>query len=154
MKAVFTLFALLALIAVGFVGHRYIQTGKGEKALGALSFTNHTLQQGLNVAKNENKLVLADYSAIWCPTCRKLDEAVFADAQVSNAINDNFVYVRLEYDSDAGIAFAKKHDIQGFPRILVLDVNGEKVVEMPLVFNPNEYAQNLMEVVQLQNTVK
>ncbi len=147
MKTLVLLIALLALIALGFFGYRFVQTNMGEEALEALHFPMHTMQEGLDAASKNGKLILADYSAIWCPTCRRLDQEVFADKRVADAINENFVYVRLEYDSDAGVEFAEKHNIQGFPRIIVLDTDGAKIVEMPLIFSPEEYAKNLMNVV-------
>ena len=146
MKTTFKLIAILAVFSLFYFGNRVIQTNMGEKAVDALSFTVYSMEQGVAKAQSENKLILADYSAIWCPTCRRLDEEVFAKELVATSINDNFVYVRLEYDSPEGKAFAKKHDIQGFPRIIVLDINEEKLVEMPLVFNPEEYANNLGDV--------
>ncbi|MEM0912067.1 MAG: thioredoxin family protein [Pseudomonadota bacterium] len=149
MKTFIALIALITVAAAAYFGHNYTQTYLGKEAIKALSFPKYTMQDGLELAKSENKLVLADYSAIWCPTCRRLDKEVFADETVSKTISDRFVYVRLEYDSKDGVAFAKKHDLQGFPRIIVLDTAGEKIVQMPLIFDPMEYAANLMNVVQL-----
>jgi thiol:disulfide interchange protein len=33
-------------------------------------------------------------SAIWCPSCRKLDKQVFSDEQVKIQLNQDFVYAR------------------------------------------------------------
>ena len=152
MKVVFQIGGLLVLCIFAYFSYQYIQTHMGQQALEKLEFPMHTLEEGLRIAERDKKLVLADYSAIWCPTCRRLDEEVFASEQVSDYIKEAFVYVRLEYDSKEGIEFADTHDLQGFPRIVVLKKDGSKVTEMPLMFDPVEYADNLQKVVLAQQT--
>jgi thiol:disulfide interchange protein len=114
----------------------------------AVAFQVHSLDAAKEKAKAEGKLVLADYSAIWCPSCRKLDTQVFANENVAAVIDSKFVYARLDYDTDEGAAFAAKHDLVGFPRVLILQADGEQLTEMPLTFEPSEYISNLEKVMQ------
>ena len=149
MKSVIKIAGILAVFSIAYFGHRMVQSHLGENAVEALSFPIYTLEEGLKVAREQNKFVIADLSAIWCPSCRKLDEEVFANDLVSETISNEFVYVRLEHGSEAGVAFAKKHDLQGFPRILILENSGEKVIEMPLVFEPTIYNSNLQKILAM-----
>lgn len=139
---------LLAVVVftVVFYGHRFVQGYFGEQALEALPFEQHSLEQGQQIAQTNGKYILADLSAIWCPSCRKLDEEVFSSPIVADTIMQEFVYVRMEYDSEEGKAFAKKFDLQGFPRVLVLTPQGERISELPLVFNATAYNANLQKV--------
>lgn len=142
-KLLVKILSICAIVAVVYFGNKMLQTHLGENAINELSFTIHSLEEAKEIAAQNGKLVLADYSAIWCPTCRKLDQEVFANDEVATSISQNFVYARLDYDSESGRAFAKKHDLVGFPRVLVLNKDGDKLVEMPLTFNANEYKDNL-----------
>ncbi|MGQ8366983.1 thioredoxin family protein [Glaciecola sp. 1036] len=137
---------LLVVITVVFFGNRMLQGHLGQQAVKSLPFEIYNYEEGLQEAQRANKLILADYSAIWCPVCRKLDEQIFSTEQVSQKIADSFVYIRLEYDSVEGKAFAKKFDLQGFPRIIALQPDGNAITELPLVFDPVEYSNNLQKV--------
>ncbi|MFC3122848.1 thioredoxin family protein [Agaribacter flavus] len=148
-KTVKNILLLLVVISVVYFGNRTIQSHLGEQALEALPYEVHTLQDGLAKARAENKLILADYSAIWCPSCRKLDTQVFSNTEVASTIQNNFVYARLDFDSEEGQNFAQKFNLTGFPRVLVLDVDGNKIVEMPLVFDPSAYNTNLNKVLSM-----
>ena len=139
---------VVVLVAVVYFGNKGVQTYLGKEAVGNLSFQVHSLEDAKEKAKNEGKLVLADYSAIWCPSCRKLDTHVFANENVATVIGSKFVYARLDYDTEEGAAFAKEHDLVGFPRVLILRANGERLTEMPLSFEPSEYIINLEKVLQ------
>jgi thiol:disulfide interchange protein len=134
---------IIAIVALVYFGNKGVQTYLGKQAVNDLPFTIHTLEEATALAREEGKLVLADYSAIWCPSCRKLDEQVFSNEQVANNIQANFIYTRLDYDSTEGAVFAKKHNLVGFPRVLVLDTFGERLDELPLTFDSSEYTRNL-----------
>lgn len=138
---------IVAIASIVYFANKPIQGYFGEKAVKNLSFTIHNLEEAKVLAAKEGKLVLADYSAIWCPSCRKLDEQVFANGDVANKIESSFIYARLEHDTEDGTAFADKYDLVGFPRVLVLDPQGTKLAEMPLTFDANQYGFNLDRVV-------
>jgi len=138
---------IVAVVTVVYFGNKGVQSYLGKQAVGDLSFTVHELDEAKAIAAKEGKLVLADYSAIWCPSCRKLDKEVFANKNVANSIDTNFIYTRLEHDTEQGNAFARQYDLVGFPRVLVLDPEGNQLVEMPLTFDPVEYEFNLDRVV-------
>lgn len=137
---------LVIVVTVVYLANKSYQSYLGQKAVNNFAFPIYNLEQAKEIALRDNKLVIADYSAIWCPSCRKLGKEVFSNKTVAKVINDNFVYARLDYDTSEGERFAEKHDLTGFPRVLVLETSGEKIVEMPLTFNPLEYEFNLNKV--------
>lgn len=134
---------IFTVVAAVYFANKSLHSYWGKQALSRLSITVYSVDEAMRRASKEEKLVLADYSAIWCPSCRKLDTNVFANRDISEQINRDFVYARVEYDSNEGIAFAKRYDVVGFPRVLVLLPTGESVAELPLTFDPQEYSRNL-----------
>ncbi|GLR72438.1 thioredoxin family protein [Agaribacter marinus] len=149
-KSVKNVLVLLIVISVVYFGNRAVQSYLGQQALEALPFPVYSLEEGKQKAKQSDKLILADYSAIWCPNCRKLDQRVFSHPDIADTVKKNFSYVRVDFDSDEGQAFAEKFKLMGFPRVLVLSANGDKIVEMPLVFDPKTYNDNLQKVIAIR----
>lgn len=120
-----------------------VQSYLGRQALERTGLVSVSLDEALSQASAENKQVLVDVSAIWCPTCRKLDNDVFADAAVRKYINENLVFTRLEYESDEGQAFLEKHHAGGFPTLWLLDGDGQVVRRLRVVFNPDDFVRQL-----------
>lgn len=74
--------------------------------------------EGLVLAKKENKHVFIDFTAKWCGWCKKMEKEAFVDEVVVGLLSDHFIPVRVDGDS-------KK----------VLDVDGYKISERNLTRN-------------------
>lgn len=134
-------FAVILLVI--YFCNTAIQTHLGRKALKETGLAHHDLNTALNLAQSQSKWVLADLSAIWCPSCRKLDQRIFSDKEVQNAIEQQFVFARIEYESDEGKAFKKAYKVSGFPTLLILDAKGKLIQQLPLTFDPQAFIKNL-----------
>ncbi|MGJ8680831.1 thioredoxin family protein [Paraglaciecola sp.] len=135
--------AILALLVLGI--NRVVQSYLGESAYEDTGLGHLTLPEAIQTAKSSNRLVLADMSAVWCPSCRKLDKQVLSQADVKDVINQDFVFTRIEYDSEQGEAFMQRFNVSGFPTLLVLNDNGDKLVQLPLTFDPNKFKSLLQQ---------
>lgn len=130
---------IILLLGVAYFANVEVQSYLGRKALNATGMQVYPLGQALSKAAVEKKLVLANMSAIWCPSCRKLDQSVFSDSAVHDAINRDYVFTRIEYESPEGKAFMEEYQVRGFPTLLVLDHTGKKLRQLPLTFNPRGF---------------
>jgi thiol:disulfide interchange protein len=138
---------IILLSVLGYYGNKIVQSYLGQQAIHKTGLELRTLEQALEVAKTSNKLVLADMSAIWCPSCRKLDKQVFSDVRVKTQLNQDFVYARIEYESPAGKSFMQNYQVTGFPTLLVLNSQGEKLVQLPVSYQPLLFIETLENVV-------
>jgi thiol:disulfide interchange protein len=86
-------------------------------------------------------------SAIWCPSCRKLDKQVFSDEQVKIQLNQDFVYARIEYESPEGKIFMQNYQVSGFPTLVILNAAGEKLLQLPINYEPLPFLATLEKVV-------
>jgi thiol:disulfide interchange protein len=132
---------VVVLVVIGFFGNKAVQSYFGQQAIDGTGLVVLSLDDALVKAERENKLVLADMSAIWCPTCRRLDKEVFSDESVKSVINDQYVFARIEYESEQGKAFMQKYKVHGFPTLLVLNAEGNKMGQLPLTFVPSEFVK-------------
>lgn len=126
-----------------YFGNVELQTYLGKQAMQKVGFAELTLEQALQIAGEQNKLVLADMSAIWCPSCRKLDREVLSQPIVNKAIKRDYVFVRIEYESAAGKAFQEQYAVSVFPTLLVLNPDGEKIRNIGLTFDKDEFIRRL-----------
>lgn len=133
----------LVLILAAYFIHVEVQTWLGKEALNNTGLSKLTLEDALHVAENENKNVLVNISAIWCPTCRKLDKEIFSSDQVKTALAEAYVFTRIEYESTQGKNFMQKYKVSGFPTLIVLDAQGNKLRQLKLTFKPGEFISQL-----------
>jgi len=132
-----------AILIVAYFINVEVQSYLGRRALNATGLQVSALNEALAAAREQDKRVLANVSAIWCPSCRKLDNEIFADEDVKRRLRQDFVFARLEYESAEGAAFLEKHGLRGFPNLVVLNSAGEMEAKLPLVYEPQAFIQAL-----------
>lgn len=101
------------------------------------------LDEALARSAKSGKPVLANLSAIWCPSCRRLDKEVLADEYVVQKIARDYHYARVEYDSPGGKEFMERFQLRGFPNLIVLDNEGAVLERLPLSFSSESFLESL-----------
>jgi len=135
---------LVLLLLVGaYFANVAIQSHLGRKALDRIGLTIYTLDEALILARYEANLVLADLSAIWCPTSRGFDKKVLYRESVRNAIADGYIFARIEYESKQGQAFRERYEVSGFPNLLILDADGNKLKHLHVTMDPEAFIAQL-----------
>lgn len=89
-------------------------------------FIENNLQAALAKATKENKLVLVDYGAPWCPACVRLETEVFGTKLFKNATKD-VVKLALNADMASNKAFGEQYKIKALPTLLILKGTGEEI---------------------------
>lgn len=126
-----SIIALCLTILFGNLAHS--QT-KGVKFVDGLSW-----KQVKEKAKAENKFIFVELFATWCGPCQYMSNEIFPLEQVGNAINPNFISVKVQMDStDADSEAVKRwyadarklsdeYNIQSFPTFLIFNPDGQAV---------------------------
>ena len=91
-------------------------------------------------AKAGKKLMLLEFTGSdWCGWCMKLDKEVFSTPEFQNYASRNLILVKVDFPrrrpqtealKKQNEQLAQKYGIQGFPTIIVLNGQGEKVGEL------------------------
>lgn len=113
------------------VGAIKTSNGQSIRQVGDLSFTViHSpaeLDIQLNKAKQEQKLVLLDFYADWCISCKEMEINTFANPEVTNQLKQ---MVLLQADVTANSAenqaLLKRFGLFGPPGILIFNQNSEE----------------------------
>ena len=94
-------------------------------------------------AKAEKKLVMLDFTGSdWCGWCIKLNKEVFSTKEFTEFAKKNLVLVEVDFprkkqlsaeQKKANQELQSKYQIQGYPTLIVLDADGNKVGELGYV---------------------
>jgi thioredoxin-like negative regulator of GroEL len=127
----------------------------------AVSWFEGTLEQALEQARSEGKLVFVEIGAYWCPPCHRLDEEVFTQPVVGAFLGEGYVPLHIDAEKGEGPDIAKRYDVQAFPTMLVLESSGlekGRIVDFAppeqLVATLKEIADGRSALAQLQAQVE
>jgi thiol:disulfide interchange protein DsbD len=101
-------------------------------------------------AQKSNKPVIMDFSATWCPPCRKLKDVTFSDPEV---VKQARKFVALEVDltrvDPLRQKLVKDFSIKGVPTIVFLDGQGRERTDLRLesFVPPDEFSMKIQQLV-------
>jgi len=97
----------------------------------------HDYTKAQEDAKANHKLLFLNFTGSdWCGWCIKLDKDIFSQQQFKNYAHDNLVLVELDFprkksqateERKQNMQLAQQYEVLGFPTIVVLNSNGQKV---------------------------
>ena len=97
-----------------------------EPATGGISW-QRDLSHALNLADAEGKVVVVDVYTDWCGWCKRMDEVIYADANVVG-LSRQEIFLKLNAeDGGQGQQFAREMGVRGYPTTVVLDSRGRKL---------------------------
>lgn len=83
----------------------------------------HDLEDGLSLARAEEKPVYLLVHATWCPTCRQFQKVFFAPS--IEALSKEVVFVLVDRDKSPRTSLAYAPDGNYIPRSMILTAAGE-----------------------------
>jgi thioredoxin-related protein len=97
----------------------------------------HDWNKAQEEAKANHKLLFLNFTGSdWCGWCIKLDKDIFSQPQFKNFAHDNLVLVELDFprrksqpteEKKQNVQLAQQYEVLGFPTIVVLNSDGQKV---------------------------
>ena len=105
---------------------------------------NSPVEAALTAAQQETKLVFVDFSAEWCLACKVLEERVFSDSAVQEALES---YVFVEVDTDEYPQTATTYQVVGMPTLVILNSDGDEIFRSVGIIEAVELQQKLDELV-------
>jgi len=88
-----------------------------------IDFRSMNIDQALEQARSEGKLVFIDTYATWCGPCKVMDR-VFEQKTVGTYFNSNFVNIKVDMDGPLGPKMLKEYQVVWLPTLLILDPQG------------------------------
>lgn len=92
----------------------------------AIDFRPLSLEQAMEAAKSEGKMVFLDGVTSTCPPCRRMEKQTFTDAAVADFFNARFVNIRIDLNKAFdGEAVQTRYNLHDFPSLLFVNAVGE-----------------------------
>lgn len=89
------------------------------------------INAGLAKAAEQNKSMIVDFMAIWCPPCQRMEDSTFSDVRIIEKAK-SFIPVRIDVDEQGDVANAYngnagKYGGVGIPNLLFMDAEGNRL---------------------------
>jgi thioredoxin-related protein len=144
---------VVAIVAVGIAFFvRSSDEGTAEKP-GAAAIKWHTFDEGVALARQENKKILIDVYTDWCVWCKKMDKDVYTNGSVGELMASNFIAVKLNAESQKGVTFdgtpmnesslAGTMGVTGYPTVVFLDPSAKPITKISGYVEPKEFTSVL-----------
>lgn len=130
MKSLFLSF-LVFLFFISSYGNTFQDTIKNNQELPTAFDESREPQKDLvlamKIAKKEKKRILLDVGGEWCIWCKRLDQFLKENEDLSSILQKHFVIVKVNYSKDnKNEKFLSKYPkVAGYPHIFVLDKKGK-----------------------------
>lgn len=119
---------ILFLILAGIINLQlFAQQKVYNEKLDGMQQINTAIRQ----AQQENKYVLCQVGGNWCPWCLRFAEFAKTDTAVNQIIQDNFIYIHVNYSKDnknpEAMQFLGNPARFGFPVFVIINTEGKPI---------------------------
>jgi thiol-disulfide isomerase/thioredoxin len=92
-----------------------------------MRFFEGSLEEALQQAQKEHKLIFIDAYAVWCGPCKVMARDVFTQKEVGEFYNKNFINLKIDMEKGNGPQLAQKYQVTAYPTFLFVNEKGELV---------------------------
>ncbi len=94
-----------------------------------IDFFKGTLEDGLDKALEEEKLVFVDVYTTWCGPCKVMDATVFPLEEIGKFFNERFISIKLDAEDESikGPLWSNTYSVKAFPTLLFLNPDGSEI---------------------------
>ncbi len=118
----------------------------------------YSFQEGMKIAKDQEKHIIIDFFADWCTWCKVMDKETFSDNDVKKYLFENFIPIRLNAESTTetlqfqGQTFTPREltsafRVTGFPSIAFLTPESQVITVIPGYIKKDMF-MNLMQYME------
>jgi thioredoxin-related protein len=128
---VLVLILLFAYFSYYTALNNFTLSDKNNSYLGGIKFHRAAagLEEGLQIAQQEDKPVMMYFWAIWCQYCARFQTDTLGNPQVKKILEEDYVLVAMDLDIDRGVA--QQYGVSYPPYLVFMDQNGKVLERVP-----------------------
>ncbi len=100
-------------------------------------FENLTIEQALEKAGKEKKVVMIDFYTTWCGPCKMLDRNTWPNPEVLQLLKSSAVSVKVDCDRARDVC--QKYRVSSYPQIVFLRPDGTEIERRGGYMDPKEF---------------
>lgn len=112
----------------------------------AVDWFHGSFDEALAAAKKDDKLILVDVGAYWCPPCHELDEKTFVDPKVGEYLKKGYVSLHIDAEKGEGPELVERYHVQAYPTVLVLEASGVEKARLVDFIEPAALIEKLKAI--------
>jgi len=147
-KKLLSILVLILIIAFAYSSYnialsKFRLSDKNYSYLGGITF-HRSLDQGFQIAQQENKPIMMYFWAIWCQYCAKFQTDTLGNPQVKNILENDYVLVAMDLDVDKDVA--SNYGVSYPPYLIFMDGKGNVLQRVPGAVGPDYLLPIVTEV--------
>lgn len=109
----------------------------------------NSFDEGLKKAKAQKKYMFIDFYTEWCSYCKKLDATTYKDKRVYKYLNENFISIKVNAESNKKVTFdgkqmterelAASFGVNSYPTMFFMLTEKEPIGNLPGYLAPDDF---------------
>ncbi len=127
-------FKFLVLLVVSIMAGTVLKANNDTK----VRFATFDINEARKKAGEEGKLIFVDFYASWCTPCQWMEKTTFADEEVANIINKDFVALKVNIDEFSGYDLKIAYQVKYLPTMLIFNSQGQVIDRVEATMSPRK----------------
>ena len=135
-KKLVSILALILILSFAYFSfntavQNFTLSDKNSSYLGGIKFHRAAagLEEGFQIAQQENKPVMMYFWAIWCQYCARFQTDTLGNPQVKKILEEEYVLVAMDLDIDREVA--QQYGVSYPPYLVFMDTKGNVLQRVP-----------------------
>ena len=135
-KKLISILVLVLILSFAYFSYmtalsNFTLSDKNSSYLGGIKFHRAAsgLEEGFQIAQQENKPVMMYFWAIWCQYCARFQTDTLGNAQVKKILEEDYVLVAMDLDIDREVA--QQYGVSYPPYLVFMDPKGNILQRVP-----------------------
>jgi thioredoxin-related protein len=133
-------FTLLVAIFLVLIGLLFILPNESDANDSSSKIQWYDYEEGMELARSENKSVIIYFHTDWCSWCERMDEDTFKNKDVVNEANE---FISIKIDGDDRDDLVDKYKVSGYPTVVFLNSTGYNTNKVVGYQNPTQFLASM-----------
>jgi thioredoxin-related protein len=140
-KKLVSILVLVLILAFAYFSYttalsNFTLSDKTNSYLGGIKFHRAAagLEEGFQIAQQENKPIMIYFWAIWCQYCAKFQTDTLGNPEVKKILEEDYVLVAIDLDIDREVA--QQYGVSYPPYLVFMDPKGNILQTVPGAVEP------------------